>query len=77
MTTLRQIINDKEERIKWSIRDEAIHRGNNYADANLEIVKMLRQDEGMSLHAVMKQAYTEGFLHGFEHKFDDNNYEEK
>ena len=77
MTTLRQIINDKEERIKWSIRDEAIHRGNNYADANLEIVKMLRQDEGMSLHAVMKQAYTEGFLHGFEHKFDQTNYEEK
>ena len=62
---------------KWTVADEAIHRGNNYASANLEIVTMLRQDEGMSLHAVMKQAYTEGFLHGFEHKFDQTNYEEK
>jgi hypothetical protein len=62
---------------KWSIGDEAIHRGNNYASANLEFVTMLRQDEGMTLHAVLKQAYTEGFLHGFAHKFDEHNYEEQ
>ena len=61
----------------WTIQDEAIHRGNNYADANLGTTTMLRKDEGMTLHAILKNAYVEGFLHGFEHKFDDTNYEEK
>ena len=61
----------------WSIQDEAIYRGTNYADKNLPIMFELRQDEGMTLHAILKNAYQEGFLHGFEHKFDNNNYEEK
>ena len=63
--------------VAWTIQDEAIHRGNNYADANLAQIIELRKDEGMSLFAVLKNAYQEGFLHGFEHKFDDTNYEEK
>ena len=61
----------------WTLLDEAIHRGNNYADANLAQIIELRKDEGMSLFAVLKNAYQEGFLHGFEHKFDNTNYEEK
>lgn len=62
---------------KWTIEDEAIHRGANYAEANLEQIAMLRKEEGMTLFAVLKNAYQEGFLHGFEHKFDQTNYEEK
>ena len=77
MTTLKQIINDKEERTKWSINNEAIYRSNNYAQANLEIVDTLRREEGMTLSAVLKNAYQEGFLHGFAHKFDEHNYEEQ
>ena len=58
----------------WTIQDEAIHRGYNYADhMEKEIRELMR--EGMSLFAVLKQAYQDGFLHGFEHKFDNTNYE--
>ena len=67
----------KISRWVWTVQDEAIHRGNNYADANLAQIIELRKDEGMSLFAVLKNAYQEGFLHGFAHKFDDTNYEEK
>jgi hypothetical protein len=77
MTTLKQIINEKEERTKWSLYDEANHRGYNYAEHWLDETKVLIQDEGMTLHSVMKQAYLQGFIHGFEHKFDQTNYEEK
>jgi hypothetical protein len=76
MTTIRQIINEKDAWAKWTVADEAIHRGGNYAETNLEIVAMLRKDEGMTLFAVLKNAYQEGFLHGFAHKFDDTNYEQ-
>lgn len=73
--------NDKYEILnvdfKWTVADEAIHRGMNYASNNLPIVQDLMQNEGMSFHAVLKNAYQEGFLHGFEHKFDQTNYEEK
>jgi hypothetical protein len=75
MTTLRQIIN--ESTYPWTVADEAIHRGANYAEDNLETVALLRKDEGMTMFAVLKNAYQEGFLHGFEHKFDDHGYEEK
>jgi hypothetical protein len=61
----------------WSIHDEASHRGFNYAEKWIEETKMLLRDEGMTLHSVMKTAYMQGFLHGFEHKFDQTNYEEK
>jgi hypothetical protein len=81
MTTIRQIINEREEKFntyngKWSINDEAIKRAYDYAINKYEITKELL-DEGASLKAVIKQAYQEGFLHGFEHKFDQTNYEEK
>ena len=64
-------------RFKWSVYDEASHRGNNYADFWIAETKELMQDEGMTLHSVMKQAYLQGFIRGFEHKFDQTNYEEK
>jgi hypothetical protein len=75
MTTIRQIINEMDT--TWSIHDEATHRGNNYAKHWIEETKVLMRDEGMTLHSVMKTAYMQGFLHGFEHKFDNTNYEEK
>jgi hypothetical protein len=77
MTTLKQIINDRDEKFKWSIQDEAIHRGHNYASANTLITQDLMREEGLTFHGALKNAYQEGFLHGFTHKFDDNNYEEK
>ena len=61
---------------KWTVEDEAIHRGMNYAEYWEQDIKDLLK-EGMSLHAILKNAYQEGFLHGFEHKFDNTNYEEK
>jgi hypothetical protein len=37
-----------------------------------------RKMEGLvSAHSKLKNAYIEGFIHGFEHKFDNTNYEEK
>jgi hypothetical protein len=74
MTTIRQIIN--ESTYPWTVADEAIHRGANYAEHNLEIVATLRREEGMTMFAVLKNAYQEGFMHGFTHKFDDTNYEQ-
>ena len=59
----------------WSIQDEAIHRGNNYAEVTEPMLKELMKDEHISVHAMLKNAYQEGFLHGFAHKFDDTNYE--
>ena len=57
----------------WTIQDEAIHRGYNYADY---WEKNYHPNDNMpSLHAMLKNAYQEGFLHGFAHKFDDTNYE--
>ena len=62
---------------EWTVADEAIVRANNYANEWEIPTKELMQEEGVRLHAVMKNAYLEGFLHGFEHKFDQHNYEEK
>ena len=57
----------------WTIQDEAIHRGYNYADY---WEKNYHPNDNMpSLHAMLKNAYQEGFLHGFAHKFDQTNYE--
>ena len=63
--------------LPWTVADEAIHRGMNYAKANEEIMRESMRFEGATLHAILKNAYQEGFLHGFEHKFDQTNYEEK
>jgi hypothetical protein len=61
--------------LPWTVADEAIHRGNNYA---LFMEGQLKTElRGLSVYAVLKNAYQEGFLHGFEHKFDQTNYEEK
>jgi hypothetical protein len=62
---------------KWTLYDEATHRGDNYADFWVDETKVLLREEGMTLRSVMKEAYLQGFLHGFEHKFDQTNYEEK
>jgi hypothetical protein len=80
MTTLKQIINEKEENTyngKWSINDEAIHRGYNYAEKHAKAHQDLVRYKEATVHALLKNAYQEGFLHGFEHKFDQTNYEEK
>ena len=61
---------------KWSIRDEAIHRGYNYSEEIYEEMVQAMRD-GMSLKAVLKQAFEDGFLTGFAHKFDNTNYEEQ
>lgn len=63
--------------LNWTVVDEAIHRGYNFATANEKMLRDSMQDEGTSLHAVLKHAYQTGFVHGFEHKFDNTNYEEK
>ena len=61
----------------WTVQDEAIHRGMNYAKDMEANYLVLKQEKNITLHAMLKQAYQEGFLHGFEHKFDQTNYEEK
>jgi len=62
---------------KWTLADEAIHRGNNYAEKHAKAhLDAVRYKEA-TMYAILKNAYQEGFMHGFEHKFDDNNYEEK
>ena len=61
--------------VAWTVQDEAIHRGMNYSDHTMKI--LMNQDWKPLLHTLLKEAYQQGFLHGFEHKFDDTNYEEK
>ena len=63
--------------VAWTIQDEAIHRGKNYAEVTEPMLKEIMKDEHISVHTMLKNAYQEGFLHGFEHKFDDTHYEEK
>jgi hypothetical protein len=48
----------------------------NYAEeVSDEMAQAMR--EGMNFHALIKQAFEDGFLNGFEHKFDEHNYEEQ
>jgi hypothetical protein len=61
----------------WTINDEAIHRGHNYAEQHAKSHLDLVRYKEATVHAILKNAYQEGFLHGFAHKFDDVNYEEK
>ena len=56
----------------WTLLDEAIHRGMNYSDHTMKI--LMNQDWKPLLHTLLKEAYQQGFLHGFEHKFDNHNY---
>jgi len=71
------LMDKKINGMPWTINDEAIHRGMNYADATEPMLREIMKDEHVSMHAMLKNAYQEGFLHGFEHKFDQTNYEEK
>ena len=48
--------------------DIARIQAHNYADENEDLVVMLRQDEGMSIHAILKNAYQMGFMGGFTYK---------
>ena len=59
----------------WTIQDEAIHRGYNYAEMHAKAHQDLARYKETTVHAILKNAYVEGFLHGFAHKFDDTNYE--
>ena len=63
--------------VAWTIQDEAIHRGYNYAEKHAKNHQDLARYKETTVHAILKSAYQEGFLHGFAHKFDDTNYEEK
>ena len=47
-----------------TIRDKARIKAHNYADDNEDEVVMLRQDEGISLHSILKNAYEQGYLDG-------------
>ena len=60
----------------WTINDEAIHRGFNYAEQHAKAHQDLVRYKDATVHAVLKNAYQEGFLHGIAHKVDDVNYEE-
>ena len=65
------------ERRVWTINDEAIHRGNNYAEQHAKLNQDAVRYKEATMHAVLKNAYQEGFLHGFAHMFDNTNYEEQ
>lgn len=65
-----------EQRV-WTVEDEAIHRGYNYAEKHAKFHLDLVRYKEATMHAILKNAYQEGFLHGFEHKFEPHNYEEK
>jgi hypothetical protein len=68
---------NKKDNMKseWTIQDEAIHRGANYAEKHAKANLDLARYKEATVFAILKNAYQEGFLHGFEHKFDDHNYE--
>jgi hypothetical protein len=53
----------EELRIPWTIADEAISRGYDYAEVMVKQVNELRAD-GVTLRSIIKQAYQEGFLAG-------------
>lgn len=50
---------------EMTILDKARIQAHNYADDNEDEVVMLRQDEGASVHSILKNAYEQGYLDGF------------
>lgn len=48
--------------------DWASIKAHDYADDNEDTFVMLRQDEGISMHAILKNAYQAGFVAGFTYK---------
>lgn len=51
-----------------TLLDIARIQAHNYADNQEEIVEMLQHDEGVSLHAILKNAYQQGFMGGFTYR---------
>ena len=52
--------NDPQDNL--TIQNEAIKRGNAYADHWEKVI--ITEREGLSLHAIIKNAYQDGFLKG-------------
>lgn len=50
---------------KLTMLNTAISKGCDYADDWEDHIVMLLREEGMSMHAVIKNSYTQGFLDGF------------
>lgn len=48
-----------------TLLEKARVKAHDYADDNEDTVVILRQDEGMSIHAILKNAYQQGYLDGF------------
>ena len=48
--------------------DIARIQAHNYADDHEDTIVMLRQDEGMSVHAILKTAFQHGYMAGFTYK---------
>ena len=48
--------------------EKARVKAHDYADDHEDTVVMLRQDEGMSIHAILKNAYQQGYLDGFKYR---------
>ena len=48
--------------------DIARIQAHNYADDHEDTIVMLRQDEGMSIHAILKNAFQQGYMAGFTYK---------
>lgn len=48
--------------------DRARIKAHDFADKYEDSFVMLRQDEGMSIHAILKNAYQNGFLDGFKYR---------
>ena len=59
-----------------TLLDRARIQGHNFADDWEERIQMLIDDEGMSIHAILKNAYQMGFMGGFTYKLtgDKNGY---
>lgn len=51
-----------------TLLDKARIKAHDYADDNEDTVVMLRQDEGVSIHAILKNAYQQGYLDGMKFK---------
>ena len=51
-----------------TLLEKARLNAHNYADDHEDTVVMLRQDEGMSIHAILKNAYQNGYIDGFKLK---------
>ena len=70
---MTQIIEDgyggnNEPNENLTMLDRARIQGHNFADDWEERIQMLIDDEGMSIHAVLKNAFQHGYMAGFTYK---------